>query len=128
MKTMKWWHLFGMLALVSCAGTQRQCAAGCAESYGADWMVAQYGYDGRPVACWRLVNTSVTNEPASDGIYWLDTNTGNLVHISGWYNRVQVIGGNWKHAATSLNVDGDACREGAYTPKAPTKVIEEPAK
>ena len=80
-----------MLALVvGCAGMQRGCSGFSAESFGADWIVVQYDMNMNPKCCWKLTNTSITNEAQSDGIYWLDEGSGHLVHISGWYNRVQV--------------------------------------
>ena len=103
------------LAIAGCAGTQRSCASSCASQLGADWLVVQYKYDGEPMNCWKLNNTSVDNEPASDGIYWQESVSGNLVHISGWYNRVQVENGRWKEAADSVGVDLERCVGGKYT-------------
>lgn len=127
--TMKWWHLFLLLCLASCAGTARGCADCNAQSFGGNWMVAQYAMDGTPIMCWKLMNTSVSNEERSDGIYWLDDRSGNLVHISGWYNRVQVDRGDWTHAASSLGVDEKLCPGGKYTPKrvSSKKPVEETA-
>ena len=76
---------------------------------GTDWVVAQYGYDCKPINCYKLVNAAVTNEPQSDGIYWEDSN-GNLVHISGWYERVQVERNQWEQAAKTLRVDLKDCQ------------------
>lgn len=92
------------LMLAGCAGLGRECSSCKAGSFGADWIVVQYRYDGTPMKCWRLPQTSVTNEPESDGIYWKNP-AGHLVHISGWYNRVQVDHGDWKGAADSLDID-----------------------
>lgn len=101
--------LLGLIALGACAGQMRGCSAWNAEAFGADWLVVQYRNDGQVMKCWRLAGVSVTNEHQSDGVYWKDP-WGHLVHISGWYNRVQVSGGNWKGAAESLGVDLAVCK------------------
>ena len=98
-----------VLGLSGCAGTSRGCAALGAESFGADWVVAQYRYDGSVLRCWRLPGTSIGNEPHSDGIFW-QSPEGHLVHISGWYNRVQVEAGAWGSAAASIGVDLKGCQ------------------
>lgn len=95
-------------SFVGCAGMQRSCESNCAGQVGADWLVVQYDYDGKPIQCWKLDDVSVANEDGSDGIYWLDSH-GNLVHISGWYNRVQIGGGAWTQAAKDLRVDLESC-------------------
>ena len=103
--------------MASCAGWSR-CASSCkAESFGADWLIVQYRFDGTPLQCWRLVNKSVTNEDKSDGIYWKGSD-GNLVHISGWYNRVQVSDGGWESAAHDLRVDLGDCDNKHAEPRA----------
>lgn len=99
---------------IGCAGMQRGCSSCNASSFGADWIAVQYNATGEPINCWQLPNTSVDNESQSDGIYWLDKNTGNLVHISGWYNRVQVNDRRWEEAAKSLGVDLNRCKDGKY--------------
>jgi hypothetical protein len=58
---------------------------------------------------------SVENEKESDGVYWL-ARDGHLVHIGGWYNRVQVEGGQWESAAELVGVNLVACLGGAYRP------------
>lgn len=105
-----------LVALVGCAGMQRTCSSGCASSLGADWVVVQFDMSGKPFNCWRLEGTSIDNESSSDGVYWLE-GSGNLVHISGWYNRIQVKGANWQRAAESLGVQLDLCRDGRYDPR-----------
>lgn len=102
--------------LVGCAGFQRDCKSSCASAYGSDWIVVQYRFDGAPINCWKLKDTAITNEGETDGIFWASPD-GHLVHISGWYNRAQVNGGNWEGAARQLDVNLDACTEGAYRPK-----------
>ncbi len=106
------------LFLVGCAGFDRGCASSCAESYGADWVIVQYRFDGEPINCWKLRSASVTNEPTSDGIYWKDNVTGHLVHISGWYNRVQVENGNFESAAGLMGIDVNRCINGKYRAEA----------
>lgn len=97
------------IGLAGCAGFNRSCSSCNAESFGADWLVAQYRYDGTVMKCWRLENTSIANEEGSDGVYW-KTPLGHLVHISGWYNRVQVEAKGWADAAAALGVDLDGCK------------------
>jgi len=99
-----------MAVVAGCAGTQRGCAASCAESYGADWVIVQMGDDGVAYRCWTLTDASVSNEERSDGIYWLSPD-GHLVHISGHYNRVQVSGGRWDSAFLEVGLTRDMCTE-----------------
>jgi|SRR3989344_6731765 len=108
------------VALVGCAGMEKDCSSCNAESFGSDWLVVQYKYDGDPMNCWKLQNTSIGNESHSDGIFWKDGKTRNLVHISGWYNRVQVESGQWKEAADAVGIDLEHCVNGKYKSK-PTK-------
>ena len=105
--------------MFGCAGMQRSCASGCAENFGADWIIATYGMSGDVLGCWKLSNVSVTNEPHSDGIYWTGSG-GHLVHISGWYNRVQVQGGDYEGAAKEIGIDLARCTGGHYLAKADT--------
>ena len=120
MKASRFWIL--LLALCGCAGFQRDCSSCGASNFGSDWIVLQYGYDGKPINCWKLQNTAIDNEHATDGVYW-QSPTGHLVHISGWYNRVQVDHGDYSGAAAQLGIDLKACGEGAY--KAPAKVTSD---
>jgi hypothetical protein len=103
------WRL-ALLGLLfgGCAGMQRSCSAGCASDWGADWVVAQYDMAGHPYRCWELHGTSIDNEGASDGVYWLSPD-GHLVHISGTYNRVQVEGGQWDSAYRELGLTAEEC-------------------
>lgn len=101
------------VVLAGCAGMQRSCSVYRAERFASDWIVVQYGMSGI-INCWKLPNTSIANETGSDGIYWLDGNTGHLVHISGWYNRVQVSNGDWDRAAQLVGVDSAKCSDGVY--------------
>lgn len=106
--------------MVGCAGTQRKCSSSCATSLGADWIIVQYRNSGEPLNCWKLNNVSVANEEQSDGVYWQDSK-GHLVHVSGWYNRVQVESKDWKGAADSLGIDLESCTNGKYNTKEPEK-------
>lgn len=107
-----WMRYAGILFFLgACAGTQRNCSSCSASQFGSDWVVVQLDLNGNPFRCWALRNTSIANEAQSDGIYWLDGTTGNLVHISGLYNRVQVEGGNWDHAYRELGLTEDTCEE-----------------
>jgi len=103
------------LVLGGCAGMQRSCTSWSAQQFGSDWIVVQYRFDGTAFNCWKLKNTSVQNEEKSDGIYWLDAELGHLVHISGWYNRVQVNKSNYQEAATLLGIELNRCGSGKYT-------------
>lgn len=94
--------------LFGCAGYQRTCSSGCASNFGADWFIVQYGFDGTPIQCWELKSVSVANEAQSDGIYWQDSNY-NLIHIAGWYNRVQVSSGKFAEARASVGIDPKLC-------------------
>lgn len=108
------WIILTCLALGGCAGFQRSCSSWQAENFATDWIVVQNDYTMAPKRCWKLPNTSITNESHSDGIYWLDPKGSHLVHISGWYNRVQVSGQDWSSAARALGIEIDRCGEGIY--------------
>lgn len=104
-----------MLAtIIGCAGMQRGCSSFSAQSFGSDWIVVQYDMDMNPKCCWKLKNTSIANETSSDGIYWRDSKSGHLVHLSGWYNRVQVANGDFEEAAKLVNVDLSLIQNGVY--------------
>ncbi|MCX6714568.1 MAG: hypothetical protein NTX72_02010 [Candidatus Uhrbacteria bacterium] len=120
-----------MLVMVGCAGMGRSCASCNAESFGADWVVIQMDMNGKPYRCWELHGASIDNEPHSDGIYWKDPQGGNLMHLSGHYNRVQVENGDWKRGFSELGLSPDSCTQiqalryspitGAYSlPQAPS--------
>ncbi len=112
MKQMTLWFL--VLLLAGCASFNRGCSAFNADSFGADWIVVQYRYDGTAFNCWKLKNVSVANEEGSDDIYWKDTSAGHLVHIGGWYNRNQVSNGDFESAAQLIGVDSAKCGNGKY--------------
>ena len=104
--------------VAGCASTQRSCSGYNATTFGADWIVVQFAQNGDPFNCWQLHGVSIAQDSqGSEGVNWLDTATGHLVHISGWYNRVQVTSGNFAQAATLLGVDAAKCGDGHY-PKA----------
>lgn len=98
------------LALTGCAATSRGCSSCAADNFGADWVVTQMDNDGRPYRCWELHDVSLVSE-SGDGVYWKDTASGNLVHISGHFNRVQVVGGNWDRAFSELGMTKATCAE-----------------
>ncbi len=110
----KFLKILPFLFLFGCAGQQRGCASGIAQTFGGDWVVAQYRADGTPFNCWALKNTSIANEEHSDGVYWLDSSNGHLVHLSGWYNRVQVSGNDYASAAKLVGVEYSLCKNGRY--------------
>lgn len=99
-----------LLTVASCDGFARGCSSEMAENFGADWIVAQRKYDGSVLHCWRLKDVSITNEPGSDGIYWQGAD-GNLIHISGWYDRVQISGEKWVAGAASIGVALTECQQ-----------------
>jgi hypothetical protein len=106
-------RMFSLLFLTGCAGTTRSCSNWSAETFGGDWIIVQYNYSGTPFNCWKLNDTSVTNESNSDGIYWT-TQFGHNIHVGGWYNRVQVSNGDFTTAAKELGVDLNKCTTGHY--------------
>jgi hypothetical protein len=116
----RYWSIALLSLLVGCAGWSRGCSSWCAEQMGADWIIVQYDAMGHPSGCWRVDDESVTNEDSSDGIYWKQH--GHLVHISGWYNRVQVSGDDYEGAAKLLGVELNQCHNGKYSPSV---VVEE---
>lgn len=105
-----------LLFIGACSGTARDCSSCAASEFGADWIIVQYTNDGHPINCWQLHDEAVSNEEHTDGIFW--KSEGHLVHISGWYNRVQVDDGNYKGAAKLLDVDLARCVNGKYLPEA----------
>ena len=113
---MKWLPL---LLLAGCVWLERDCTSMGASSFGSDWLIVQLRADGEIARCWHLEGVGVTNEAHSDGIFWQDP-AGHLVHISGWYNRVQVntLTKSRKEAfldaARGLGVDLNRCTNGAY--------------
>ena len=104
---------FVLLFVFGCQGWTRSCASSCAQDFGADWLIVQYSAQGDVLNCWRLEDVSIANESSSDGIYW-QAEDGHLVHISGWYNRVQVQRKDWDGAGRALGVDLRACPDGKY--------------
>lgn len=122
----RFWAL--ALLVTGCASFSRSCASCNAESFGSDWVLVQMDMSGNPFRCWELRNVSITNEEHSDGIYWQDEH-GNLVHISNFYNRVQVSNGLWDDAYRSLGLTRDTCRairEHMYTLPQPTATVPTP--
>lgn len=103
-------HTLLFLAFAGCASASRGCASCNADNFGADWVVVQMDNDGRPYRCWELHDVSVASE-SGDGVYWKDADSGNLIHISGHFNRVQVVGDNWNHAYHTLGLTGTTCGE-----------------
>lgn len=106
--------LLSCIALMGCdsKGYERSVAVQNAEINGADWIVSQDDSNGHPARCWTLHNVSVANEEHSDGLHWQD-NSGRLVHISGWYNRVMVVNGDVAGAAAQIDIaDPSKCHKG----------------
>ncbi len=100
-----WYRYLAAVMLVGCVAVNRDCASCMAEN----WVVVQLDLFGNPFRCWELQNVGIVNEDKSDGIFWQDTN--NLVHISGAYNRVQVVNRHWDEAFQALGLTQARCRE-----------------
>jgi len=106
--TRKAWLL--ALFLCGCASLDRGCTSCMATEFGSDWIVVQLSaMDGKPIRCWRLNSASVVSEQNSDGIRWKDTDNGNMVHIAGFYNYVQVKNRQWGAAFRQLGLTGEFC-------------------
>lgn len=97
--------------LVGCSGAARDCSSYSATEFGADWVVVQVDLTGHAFRCWELKDTAITNEPHSDGVFWEDSHSHNLVHISGTYNRVQVTENRWNDAFSSLGLTRQSCAD-----------------
>lgn len=95
--------------IIGWRGVSRGCSGCFATAVGADWVVVQLDLEGTPFRCWELHGVSIANEAQSDGIYWEEEN-GNLVHISGLYNRVQVENEAWGAAFASLGLTQETCQ------------------
>jgi len=106
--------MLSVALLGGCAGFQRGCSSNMAGAFGSSWLVVQYRADGSAMNCWKLKDASVANEEKSDGIYWQDPKSRHLVHVSGWYNRVQVDGADFEVAAQLVGVDAAKCGNGKY--------------
>lgn len=106
----RWLNTVLFLAFAGCASTSRGCSSCMANHFGADWVVVQMDNEGRPYRCWELRDVSIDGE-SNDGIVWKDTSSGNLVHVMGHLNRVQVTGGNWDHAYHELGLTKKTCEE-----------------
>lgn len=106
------WVLVSLVLILygsNCAGLNRNVSGCVAQSAGANWIVVQYDFTGIPIMCWELRSTSIANEGQSDGIYWQDAG-GNMIHISGLYNRVMVRNGKWDEAYRLIGLSSEKCR------------------
>jgi len=101
-----------LVFLCGCAGLARDCSSCNAESFGSQWIIVQYGFDGTPINCWQEMNAAVSNESGTDGIYW--KHGPHLVHISGFYSRVQVANNDFSSAANAIGIDLARCSGGIY--------------
>ncbi len=95
------------LLFTGCAGLQRDCASGCASNIGSDWVIVQFAADGHTIHCWELHDVAVDSDNSND-VYW-QTNSGHLVHIEGWYNRVQVQNGDFSDARRAMGLGEETC-------------------
>lgn len=124
-RSYRWLNNVLLVLLAGCASTSRSCSSCNASTFGADWVVVQMDNDGRPYRCWELHGASIDSESA-DGIVWKDTSTGNLVHVMGHINRVQVTGGDWNHAYHELGLSKQTCeevRDASYDPITRTFIL-----
>jgi len=81
----------------------------CATHVGADWVIVELTEtDAIPYRCWMLDDISIVSEDSSDGIYW-ENPEGELVHISGSYDYVQVDSKDWASALAQVNMDIPTC-------------------
>lgn len=103
---------FSICCLAGCAGWGRRCSSWEAGNFGANWVIVQLDAYGKVIRCWQLEGVSVANEENSDGIYWKNE-AGNLVHLSGFYNRVQVMNDRWADAFATMGIDGEKCPSNA---------------
>jgi len=109
MKAWVFW-LFIAIFSASCASTGRFCTSCNAINFGGDWVLVELTeMQGTPYRCFMLHDVSLTSEEGSDGVYWKDRDTGNMVHISGSYDMVQVVDGNWTQAFAVVNLDRATC-------------------
>lgn len=103
--------IFLLVLLGGCAYLDRGCSSCGATAFGADWIVVELTEAGAKLyRCWELTNTTITSEESSDGIYWKDSSTGNLIHVSGSYDYVQVKNNNWADAFRQLNLSRESCK------------------
>ena len=106
-----WLFVAFCIFMVSCASIDRGCSSCYAVNVGADWVVVELTeVNGTPYRCWQLEGVALSSENGSDGIYWKDTVSGNLIHVSGSYDYVQVVRGNWYDAFKQINMTEEACR------------------
>lgn len=101
------------MLLSGCSGCGRIWADFTAQAAGADWVVVQYSAQGSPINCWKLRDVSVDNEANSDGIQWRVPDIG-MMHLSGWYVRIMVSGGNYEASLRYLGLDVAGCPGGRY--------------
>jgi hypothetical protein len=116
MKTKRLGIALLLLVLCSCAGLSRSCSSCWAGAAGANWIVVQMDAFGRVMRCWELHGVSIANEESSDGIYW-KSGDGHLVHISGFYNRVQVEHDGWGEAFKELGMTKEICKQARKLPR-----------
>lgn len=118
------WSVLAIVAIgliVQLPGVRRCWTAFKAGAIGSDWIVVQFDMNGKPFNAWKYEGVSVTNETNSDGIYWTDP-AEHLVHISGWYDRVQVSDKKFSEAARILGVDDSKITNGRYIVDQPPEV------
>lgn len=108
------------LSLSACASLQKGCSQATANTFGSDWIVVQFDQSGKPFNCWKL-RGAVVESGTGGNVDWKDTNTGHLVHITGWENRVQVSNGDFASAAKLLGVDEAKCGDGVYPTPQPAR-------
>lgn len=108
--------LFALSTMTGCKQFAKDVAQKRAGMFGGDWIVVQYAMDGRPFHCWKLSGVSLSGTEGGS-VDWKDSGNGHLVHLTGWENRVQVVGGDFDGAAEIVGVNASICKNGVYPSK-----------
>jgi hypothetical protein len=102
--------LLSIMFMVNCARLDRGCSSCLATNLGANWVVVELTEAGaKPYRCWELQGVTITSEEGSDGIFWKDSTTNNLIHVAGSYDYVQVKG-TWDSAFRQLGLTREKCK------------------
>ena len=109
-----------LASCVGCAGTGKACSQMGASAFGSDWIIVQYRQDGTAFHCWKVRDAAVDSGQGGN-IDWKDRQTGHLMHITGWENRIQVAGGDFETAGRLVGVDSNLCGNGIYPVKEQTR-------
>lgn len=83
--------LIALFLFIGPSRISRYWASYKADAYGSDWLVIKEDMSGNTIRYWELKEKSIGSEEGSDGIYFIDE-SGDVVHLSGFYTYVQVRG------------------------------------